>query len=125
MPREHTSLFEADGKRDLTPYRHELLLRDPRGGRLHSRRRGCRNAMGKRVAALGASVLRSRIYRDRQVGDRQALILREGNQDYIRISRIEQGFVLDDYRGARLVRLLRQRVSPVGDDDLTTRKPGQ
>jgi hypothetical protein len=53
------------------------------------------------------------IDRDRQIGDSQPLVLGQRHQDDIGIGRIEQGLILDDYRRTQLVRLLRQRVTPV------------
>ena len=81
--------------------------------------------MGKRIAALGATVLRCWIDSDREIWDSQTLILGQRHQDHIGIRRIEQGFILDHHCWTQLVRLLRQGIPPVGENNLTARKAGQ
>ena len=107
------------------PDRQELIVRDPRWCWSHSRSRGRGNTMRKRIAASAAPILLCRVYRDRKVGDGQPLVLCQRHQYDVGVSGVEQGFVFDHDRGTQLIRLLRQRIPPVGDDDLTTRKAGQ
>jgi hypothetical protein len=76
-------------------------------------------------APLGAPVLWRWIDRDRQIRDSQTLVLGQRHQDDVGIGRIEQGFVLDHRRRTQLVRLLRQPVAAVRNDDLAARKPSQ
>jgi hypothetical protein len=115
---------QPDGDADLPPNRPQLVGRDCRARRPKARRRGGRDAVGQRVAALRATVPGRRVDGERQVGDRQPPVLRERDQDDVRVRRVEQALVLHHDGRAQLVRLLRQRVPPVGDHDLARGEAG-
>jgi hypothetical protein len=72
--------------------------------------------MGQRVAALRAPVPGRRLDGEREVGDRQPLVLLEQDQYDAGGRRVKQA-VRHHGDGAQLVRLLRRRVPPVGDHD--------
>jgi len=110
---------EANGDTDQPPYLGKLGAVDARRRWANTLLRCGGGVMGQGKTGLGAAILGGGQDTNGKVGDGQVGVFGKGYQDDIWVGLVEQVAVLDHDGWSPLVRLLRQRVAPVHEDDLT------